>query len=270
MQPTIKLDTIAVDRAFAALVKFSPLPLRGTLRAEAGAILKTCAGRTKVAKPAAITNRARLQAIKELGLGHRRASTAGLGSEIGVNAGIRGPYGQIWRRTKKRDGTWGLQRTHGPNFVPLHRHFSKAVWTDLKEAVSDVRYAVDKKIPLAKKSAGLARQSWIQIADDIGIRLEDVPGGGISAAGLAKARAAIASDGVVYKNGQGAEFGAAQEFTIRLINNLPYARRARLDSVLAGAINGRVKFFQRNLSLGVFESLDKTLKAYPGWKVSLS
>lgn len=266
MQARVKIDTMAVDRAFQALANYSPVAVRDTLRAEAGSILKTCAGRTKVAKPADIVPRERLRIVKELGYAHGRSGLFDIAITVGARSAAA--YGKVWRSTTRRDGTWGIQQTHAPGFQPLNRHYGDAVWTDLKEAVQDFQYDERKRVPLAKKSAGLARQSWVQIADDLGIRLEDVPGGGISPAGIAKAREAIARDGRSYKNGQGSEYGSARDFTIRLTNQLPYASKVRLDSILAGAINGRVKFFERNLALGVFKSLEKTLKAYPGLRIA--
>jgi hypothetical protein len=85
---------------------------------------------------------------------------------------------------------------------------------------------------------------------------------------LAKARDALASDGRAYKNGSARETGEARRFTIVLTNRLPYGRRINLDRVLVGAIQGRVKFFERNVALGVFKSLEKTLKAYPGVRLA--
>lgn len=271
MQPSIQFDTSAMDRMFKQLVAYSPVSVKATIRAEAGSILKTCASRTKVAKANNIALNARLFIVKQLGYAHGRSDLVSNG-HIAINVGIRGDFGKVWQSVVKtsgpKKGTLGWQQTHGPNFKPLNRHFGQKRWTDLQEAVSDFKYEEKKRLPLAKRSAGLARQSWLLIGDDLGIRLEDVPGGSISAAGLAKARAALASDGRAYKNGTAREMGEARRFSITLTNQLPYGRRINLDRVLVSAIQGRVKFFERNVSLGVFQSLDKMLKAYPGVRVA--
>lgn len=264
MQPTVKIDTIAMDRAFRALAGYSPVAVRDTMRAEAGSILKTAAGRTKVAKPAEAEMRARKLALRR---GNARSSNL---ERVSVTIGARDPaaYGKVWRLTTGRGGRLGVQQTHEPGFKAMNRHYGDQAWREIQSVVARFLGALKTARPAIKNAAGLARQSWVQIADDLGIRLEDVPGSGISASGIAKARRAIATTGVAYKNGQAAEFGAAQRFTIRLTNNLPYGRNVRLDSILAGAISGRVKFFERNLALGVFESVDKMLKAYPGIRLA--
>ena len=267
MVPTVKFDTLAMDRMLAQLVAYSPVSVRDTLRAEAGSILKTCAGRTKVAKPARAEIDARRMALRK---GDAKTDNA---ERVSVTIGMRdaGAYGKVWRLTGRNPGSrdvFKVQQTHGPNFAPLNRHYGEESWREIQRVVARFVGALKMARPAIKGAAGLARQSWIQIADDIGIRLEDVPGGTISAAGLAKARRAIATNGRSYKSGEARELGEARRFTIRLTNNLPYGRKISLDRVLVGAIQGRVKFFERNVALGVFKSLEKTLKAYPGVRLA--
>lgn len=248
------------DQALRGLIAVSPVSLERTLRAEGGSILKACAARTKVAKTAAVTRNERLRIVKDLGYQHGRSGNFG----VAISVGIRGPYGKVWRSTTRKDGTWGLQQTHAEGFRPLWRHFGDSVWIDLKEAVEDFRYELRKRLPLAKQSAGLARQSWVQIADSLGIRLENVPGGGISAAGIAKARAALTSQGRPALNGFSEEERRNQGFILRLINRLPYGPAAGLDRVLELVLAGRAAYFEQNMARGVFADQAKLLRAYPG------
>lgn len=256
----LQLRAAGYQAALRALVAAAPVSTERVLRAEAGSILKTCAARTKVAKASAITTNERLRVIKDLGYSHGRSGGFG----IAINAGIRGAFGKVWRSTTKKDGTWGLQQTHDSNFRPLNRHFGDAVWTDLKEAVEDFRYAAAKRVPAAKQSAGLARQSWVQIADSLGIVLENVPGGGLSGAGLAKARAALASNGRTYINGTSDQERSAQGFLLRLVNRLPFGPAAGLDQILLTVVAGRAAYFEQNAARGVFDDIKKLLRAYPG------
>lgn len=260
MPASFQLRAAGYQTALRALVAAAPVSTERVLRAEAGIILKTCAARTKVAKAAAITTNERLRIVKDLGYAHGRSGGFG----IAINAGIRGVFGKVWRSTTRKDGTWGLQQTHDANFRPLNRHFGDAVWIDLKEAVEDFRLEASKRIPLAKASAGLARQSWIQIADSLGILLEAVPGGGISGAGLAKARAALTSQGRAVQNGFSEQHRLAQSYFLRLVNRLPYGPSAGLDSTLATVLAGRADYFRQNAARGVFGDMKKLLRAYPG------
>lgn len=258
MSASLSLDSAGFQRAVRGLAQFSGAAIKQVIRAEAGSILKACAGDTKVATQQETDLRARVRAIRDLELtGGRRNSDA----TISVNAGLRGAYGRVFKR--KRDGT-GWRRTHEAGFRPINQHYRRGDWIDLQEAIATVKSAVTRALPLARASVGLARQSWVQIGDDIGIRLEDVPGGRLSASGLAKARAALASNGRAYVNGMGEEFAAAQSYFVQLTNRLPYAQRIGLDSILVKNVNARVRFFQRNVETGVFDALNKTARAYPG------
>jgi hypothetical protein len=256
MPASLTVQHAGFDRAMSALIAAAPVSMKRVLRAEAGSILKACAGRTKVASATSITTNERLRIVKDLGFngGNREG-------DIYINAGIRGDFGKVWRRTRGRKG---FQQTHAANFKVLNRHFGKGAWIDLQEAVADFKIQANKRVPLAKKSAGLARQSWVQIADSLGIALELVPGGGISGAGLAKARAALTSKGNAVQNGFSNEEARQQGFLIRLMNRLPYGRQAGLDLVLQTVISGRAAYFAQNLARGVFGDQKKLLRAYPG------
>lgn len=260
MPASLQLRAAGYQSALRALVAAAPVSAERVLRAEAGSILKACAARTKVAKAATITRNERLRVIKDLGYAHGRSGGFG----IAINAGIRGAFGKMWRSTTRKDGTWGLQQTHAENFRPLNRHFGDAVWIDLKEAVEDFKSSAAKRVPAAKQSAGLARQSWVQIADSLGILLEAVPGGGLSGAGLAKARAALASNGRAYVNGFSEEERNSKGVLFRLINRIPFGPAAGLDQILLGVVAGRAAYAEQNMARGVFDDMKKLLRAYPG------
>jgi len=228
-------------------------------RAEAGVILKTWAGRTKVATQKAVDISARNRAIRRLDLTR--------GGDITVNTGVKGPYGRVFHRTKSGK----YRRTHEAGFRPVSGargqgngdHYKRGTWIDLKEAIADVRLAVGRAIPTARRAIGLARQSVVQIADELGLRLETVRGGTLSAAGLAKARAALASNGQHYANGRGVTSKTAQEFSLTLINRYPKGGQLGMDRTLTGVIAGRLKYFERNLAEATFLCAYRTARAYP-------
>jgi hypothetical protein len=232
-------------------------------RAEAGVILKTWAGRTKVATQQKTDIRSRLRAIRELGLTGRDP-----GTNITINAGIKGAYGRVYLRTVR--GKW--RRTHDANFkkVSGYRgqgsgdHYKDVDWIDIKEAIFDTARTVARMMPQGRRAIGLARQSVVQIADQLGIRLESVAGGGnLSGAGIAKARAAIASNGTRYQNGTAIISDTAKSFYLTLVNRYPKIGPLFMDRTLQGVIAGRIKYFERNLAEGTFLSASRAAKAYP-------
>jgi hypothetical protein len=233
-------------------------------RAEAGVILKTWAGRTKVATAAGTTTRARKRALRGMGL----TGQGGALVDVTINAGVKGPYGRVFLRTK--DGHW--RRTHEAGFRPVNGyrgqstgdHYSTYHWLSIKSAIAEAKIVTAKAVKEALKSIGLARQSIIQIADELGIRLENVKGGGsLSSAGIAKARAALAANGTWHRNGVGYTQKTAEEFSLTLVNRYPKLGKVGMDRVFIGVIAGRMKYFQKNLEEGVFLSAKNTARAYP-------
>lgn len=269
------------SRAFRELARLTGFSPKQVLLAEAGSVLKTWAGRTKVATQGEVDRRSRLHAVRSLG--YTQGSERG---DVTVNAGFRpAPYGRVWIRVREGAGRnqWILAK--GPNFsAPSGRATFTLTGRQLYNPrnrgdtdrstsyqwMQNVDYAqknVEHKLPVSlakgRRAIGLSRQSVVQIADDLGIDLASVPGGGVSPAGLAKARAAMASNGRSYRNGLGQVGGDASRAFVDLINRLPHARKIGMDRALLGVLAGRVKLFERAYGKGVFLSQHNIARAYP-------
>lgn len=274
----VTLDANEVARAYSGVLSqlrkltgFSPMDI---LLGEAGIILKTAAGRTKVMTQDRIQRRARLAALRKHKLTSRPEGTDG--TWVTINAGSRGEEGRVWLRTRNdkfqlaghvsaEAGRVGWQNTH----------FRDKDWQTIVNKVNAYRAEYPKQLKLVQGAVGLARQSWIQIADSLGIDLATVKGGGtLSAAGIAKARAAMASNGNAYVNGLSTSGGDDVTAQVTLINRLPYAASARTTDgkgfapLLTTIINGRVKYFTQSYAKGAFDSIFKTARAFPWVKVS--
>lgn len=129
------------------------------------------------------------------------------------------------------------------------------------------KHAYKLLVRKAKQSAGLSRQSVIQIADQLGIDLARVPGMGVSAAGIAKARSAVASNGKQYQNGYGVVSDSAKSFYLTLINRYPKGGAVGMDRTLQTVIRRRLKYFRQNLKTGALRSAESAAKAYPYLKI---
>lgn len=272
----LNADEIAAkfSESLRVLSKLTGFSERVVTLAEAGIVLKTCAGRTKVAKPDKIEMRTRGRVLKTLGL------TSGA-QTVTINSGQRGQPGRVWalvggnektsaKRTGKRSSFQlaGQMSDDAQKFTPTKYHLTDTRWAQVRDATSEYGTALRRALPIAKQSAGLARQAWIQIADELGIILEDIPGAGASAAAIKKARASIASDGKLYQNGAGmTEYQEAKSFVVTLINRLPYWQKIKMDSVLLGVIAGRVGKYEQSVARAVFASHAETVKAYPWLKL---
>lgn len=227
-------------------------------RGFAGRILKRWAGKTKVAEKPSITLRARTRAavLSDASQGKVRYTT--------VNTGRKGREpGIVWHRTRKGKFQVAGQIVAESAFVPSWLHYSNSDWEMIKTTATKYAYELRRGLAAGLKAAGLSRQSVVQIADTIGIDLSKVPGQGISLAGIAKARAAIASNGNHYQNGTGKAQWISQKFIIEMINNFPLGKKAGMDVVLAGVISSEIKYYERNMAEGVFLAQSRVAKAYP-------
>lgn len=274
MSVTMKWDDSGFRDMVVKLLDTTKLDLRSIVRAEAGSILKAAAGATKVSKPAVVEANTYIRVLKALGL-----TRVGTGRGVTINAGLRGQRGRVWMRSTSagttssgRKGRWRLAGRvgEGHRFTSSWYHWRDQDWRDIQEAVMDLEAHYNRDLPMAKRAIGLARQSFVQIADDAGIRLEHVRGGHLSAAGIAKARAAIASNGQRYLNGQAHHYERARAFTLELVNSHPRGVQMGLDRALARAINGRVAYFKKNMEKGVFDQLYAISRQYPNLGIRVS
>ncbi len=268
----IKLDTEAVGRNYAValrrMAQLSGFDQGAVLLGEAGVILKTAAGRTKVATVKQADRRS-WNAI----LGKRGLDVTGAGGtvhgDITVNSGARGTFGRMWVKTKRgKFRLAGVISENGQSFRPMNYHWRDGTWTDIRELAEDIAIQSRKKIPKGRAAIGLARQSWLQIADALNIDLNAVQGGGtLSAAGIAKARAAIATTGRPHQNGTGTNLNNKEKVVVTLINRLPYGQAIGLDRMLVTVIAGRTGYFNKSYANGAFDSMERAGRAFPWMKV---
>lgn len=251
--------TAAYSKAFQHLKSLPGFDHRETLRAEAGSILKQWAGKTKVATEQSMRLRVRSRALRSVGLVNMQA-----GNDVTINSGIRGEEGRVWFKTRREKYQLAAVISIETGQVAFQNlHFRPDDWSKIVSSINAYRAEYPKQRAAAVASAGLARQSVIQIADDLGIDLNEVEGGGISAAGIAKARAAIASNGQSYKNGSGNQGGNEVKFYVELICNLPYGIKIGMDSTLAFVLQNRAKYIEKSYQKGAFDSMSRATRAFP-------
>jgi hypothetical protein len=263
-------------RRLAQLTNFSQ---RQVLLGFAGVVLKTWAGRTKVATQARTDRSSRLHAVRSLQ--YTKGSERG---DVTVNAGFKpAPFGRVWIRVREGAGKNNWILAKGPNFsaptgsatfTMYRRKFYNGGDTDRSTSfqwMQNVNYAqtnVEHKLPISikkgRRSIGLSRQSVLQIADALGIDLLRVEGGGaLAAAGIAKARNALASSGKAFRNGFGSQGGNETRAYVDLVNRLPYGRAIGMDRTLLGVLAGQNKYFAQSYAKGAFNSQKRAVAAYP-------
>ncbi len=269
-----RFDTRKFDAFIAQATTVIPAPRTAVLIAETGAILKQCVLWTKTAKPKHIARRSRSEAnnrTRSLYYPESPKTVAGGTAWINVREAHKH---RVWLRVPG-EGPPRFLLYRGDGFAKLKADGRNAV---LKENSGLVRksevvgYVNSYKSKLRleaqaqKNAAGLSRQSWIHIAQALGIDLKAVRGGRDATAAIAKAERATPPGGNSYTNGAGMQRFNKSDSYLVLINKLPWNRSPylRLDVTLQRALNGRAAYFRRNLAAGVFRSLEATARAYPG------
>lgn len=267
-----KLDasevTAAYTAAFRRLRALTGFDTKAVLRAEAGSILKAWAATVKVKTEEMVERSTRASIGKRLG------TLSGGGSNpygITVNTGTRKleTRGDVWFRTRKGEFQRAGYITPDGVYLPENMHFRAEDWARIKQGAQQYAAQLKRRLPMVKRSAGLGRQSVIQIADSLGIDLLQVEGGRLSAAAIAKARAAIASTGNNYQNGKGTQGGDDNSAYVELLNTLPYNTKAHttegkgMDNALLWVLSGRANFIKKSYEKGAFDSMAKTMKAFP-------
>lgn len=266
--PEVTAQLSAAMKDIARLTGFSE---KDVTKGEAGAILKTWAGRTKVAQTDKIDLRSRRRVLHDLNL--TQASAVG---DITVNVGTRATAGLVWVKAAGLKGKGrpfrlaGVQGFTGSPFTASNRHWKSQDWTDIQSATQNSQVGLKRAMPLARQSVGLSRQSIIQIADKAGIDLSIIPGGGISPSQVSKARGATASNGRNYQNGTAQQQEETGKYSITLINTLPYLDKIGMPRTLAGVIAGRVGLYKRTFTDGAYKGIQSSARNYPWMRVNLT
>lgn len=273
-----KLDVSAVMASYSTalrrLAAQTGRPQIDVLRGEAGIILKTCAGRTKIAPRPKTDKRSR----RALGSKYMLTTASKVG-DVTINLGIKPgkPIGRVWRRVGSNGGKGRFlligQMPEKMNSVRWLKLRKNGTWGKYSSAIVPVLHVIDnieRYIKTGRGAAGLSRQSWVQIADGLGLKLEQIASGGASPQVIAQARAALAANGKKYVNGSGDQVATDAKAQITLTNSLPWGVSAGLDRMLAAVVSGRTKYFERNYAKGTFDTTRNIARAYPWMRVTTS
>lgn len=251
---TVVLDTHGFTAYLEELMRLSGKSWEDVLLNQAAALLKICLRRTPAATAAGIV---------------KRVSSH--------NNHIEFEDGSVISFWKKADATMFLDtsnfRPPGPKAkkqtrAPLlvngkswhqvdsgGRRWSDARWARYKgyEAAAKTK-RLDLKA--AKGARGLSKQSWLQIAAELGL-------GDLGAPGYVKN--AVPSNGKTYRNGTARKVMEAAAFYIDLMNDHPLVvKKLNGAQMLQGAIDTRLKAFDHEMSKGVFDDIETRAKRYPG------
>jgi hypothetical protein len=133
----------------------------------------------------------------------------------------------------------------------MQNRYPNELWNVLK---ARRRMLIERTIA----AKGLAKKSWLQVADALGVKIA-VPG---------YVRSARAKTGKEYKNAIVKQVVSKDKIQIDISNAQPTVNAIGGARALAAAIQGRISYFNRNAEHAVFADVKKIARAYPGLKIA--
>jgi hypothetical protein len=127
----------------------------------------------------------------------------------------------------------------------MKNRYPDALWAQLQAKVR-------RSIQLSKDARGLAKKSWKQVAERLGLDVA-VPG---------YVSSATTRWGDYPDNAQATEERRNSDFAILIKNGRTYS--ASVFDAIRKAMNGREKFFKENLKQGIFKNIGTIAAKYPG------
>jgi hypothetical protein len=242
------VDTTGFRHMAEELASMGAVPYEPALLLETGHVLEGAMRRTKALSAGEAEAKATTK-FNQYGYGKfGQPFTHGVDTKISI--------------APKKGRTWwvGRSKSGKRTFYNVSHRLPDRVWAEYINEEQHRATELRQFIPKAKGARGLAKRSWLQIADELGIPLADVPD---------YVRKARPSSGREFINGAGKLFRQTDAIFIEIANDYPAlvnSNRSGLQGVriLQSAIDGRIQGFETNLAKGLFDNLAARAKKYPG------
>lgn len=230
MNVRTQVNTKGFEAACFALAKVTGKSIEQVVNAEMSKLLESAMGFTKAASVSGIRRRHEAQKFVSLPANaYNPRTTAGLKSRANANI----------------DANGNILYFLGNNYPP-------ALWN-----VIDRKRKLDLQREL--RARGLAKKSWLYVARALKIPLT-APG---------YVTKAIPTTGREYPQNITARKKIDQNrIEMAFRNAQPTVNAIGGQRALQNAVNGRVKFFLKNVKSGVFNSMQQIAKKYPGLKIT--
>lgn len=229
MEVTCQVNTQGFEAACLALAKVSGRSMEEVVTAELGKVID----RTIELTPSATISRIR---------GRFEASEF-----TAQSPSIYTPQSAQGRRSREKVHL----SKNGKIIYKLSNRYPAALWRAITER---------RKESLRRKlqAIGLAKKSWWNIAQALGLPVKS-----------GRFVSAIASTGKEYPdNFVVSKTVTDSDIAVAFINAQPTVNAIGGRTALQRAIDGRVKYFLASVKLGVFDSMQKIAKQYPGLKIN--
>ena len=263
MRASAELDTRSFNAFVRELANMGVAPFEDVLKGEVGKTLSLCVKYTGSAKAKAYPRRHKTTSG---GNGFAKENDA----EVWVNTIGKGnsPIGRAWLRMPNAQGKPTNYILRGPGSL---RRWSDERWKLGERLLKAADIDPSEKARAKRKKdkitgRGLAKRSWVQIGEDLGIKVQ----------APAYVMKAIPQDGKPRKSGTARKFKTTRSMFIEISNRYPIlvGRYAKLGAsfdgvkILQRAMKTRETAFAGDLRRGVLRNLKLRAQRYPGVFVS--
>lgn len=256
MQPTVVIDTRGCTSFLNQLARELHIAPREAIRFEAGRILQTCVRNTPSNTAAQMK-----RTIEKYQAKYNNYAGGIVGSKAVQNEypriSIAPRKGHHWWVDRNLAGkrTFYIMKGGNPNLRWSDERWA-AYQREEADRLADLSVA-QQRIPAIKRARGVAKASWLRIAQSAGIDI-DVP---------AYVKTAVPSSGD-QNIGEAHEQNEPGGYYIDLINHYGLLiRKLGGERILQSAVAGRINKFEHGVARGVFNDIARAAKAYPGIEV---
>lgn len=239
---TLDIDTAGFDLVIKGLSGSAKVPMKTATLAESKSVLQGALDRTKMAARKVIEQRT-----------VRRYNTYAAGD---VGSVARSQMPRISIAPQARNNWWIERNDEGVRTFYImngQRRWSDERWQAYVAEEADRQADFKEAVTEALARRGLPKQSWYMLAELLGMQLK--AGKVVVEAKVNKNRLRHVARTIVE------DLDSA--FVVHFTNSSRSTYYADGGRILSMVMRNRVKFFEKNLKLGVFESMEKIAKAYP-------
>jgi len=250
---TASVDIRGMETVLSRIAVLTMRPMEEVTTAEALSILQTCLDRTELTPASKIKETVKTKFNQYSQSGRFGTRSEGSFPKVSICSrngniwlGVQRPSRGAFSRTRGRygNGVWHL----------VNKHYERDEDWNLFQDMMKERIERMKKLTkewLARR--GMPRASWNFIAQELGATLR----------AAAVVLNATVRGRAMKEVGKASRKKSADGFSITMTNSSIASMKKDAAGILERTVAGRVKYFEKNLEKGVFDSMKNVERAYP-------
>ncbi len=262
MTPTLTWDSSKFTDAMRELAQISGRDFATVCKRELASAVRIVAGQVKIRSVKKVSDGVRKRYMASFSSAPGKISTTKRTTWFRFEQGEWVPAGsQSLPRVTVKTGPQAGKKLTGT--ASKGWRLQGATWYAEQQAERLRERFIPREIERRLPARYLKMQSWVQVADSLGIDLNSVPPS-TKAIPMQEARDASDRKGRTYRNGSATERAAGADYAVTLTNESGPEIASNGQARLNAALNRRAAAFENNLKHGVFQDVKTRMARYPG------